>query len=241
MTDFLNRPNLNVVSTLLLLSDAFFNRGNLVGMTSLVSLAIRLAQWLGLHKLGTAKDDELEWSTVSKPSNSSTTTLNGNSSSSNSVSKELLKGFPKSNMLSAFSLYTSSKLVPSISDCKSHLIRENARKIWFKLLTYDYYMAADSNGTFTYQVPQQLNGSTGLPLNLDEEDLPDSDAKLPDEKGDGIATHAFGARIYEAVIKGCKKISDLKDLYGRNVASPESIGELDSVSRIKDSRVRKRV
>lgn len=63
----MDRPTLNTVTTLTLLLESHSSRGHIVEMTSILSLAIKSSQWLGMDRMGSAKDDQARWAMSSDP------------------------------------------------------------------------------------------------------------------------------------------------------------------------------
>ena len=199
----MDRPTLNTVTTLTLLLESHSSRGHIVEMTSILSLAIKSSQWLGMDRMGSAKDDQARWAMSSDPPS--------NSSGDEAVSSELLKGASKDIFLGAYSRH--SRLVDEIA--RSHLKRESARKLWFRIVAFDYFIASESG--MAYQV---IRGLTALPQNLDEEDLQDltdetGTTTLPPEKPTSVATQNCGYKVLQAMQQGCKKASEGKCLCQR--------------------------
>lgn len=181
-------------------------------MISVLSLAIRSSQTLGLHQLGTAQLDQEEWLANPLPT----------SDLKETVSAEILKRIPESSAVCGFNRL--SKFLPLISS-RSHLTRDAGRKLWSRFLAYDYYLAL-SNPRGAYQITEDF---TGLPLILDEEEIPIDSALLPREKDPNTTpTDVFGYTVYDAIFKACKRLADMKKVQGGD--SQVVLNEKDSVS-----------
>ncbi|WFD29751.1 hypothetical protein MSPP1_000762 [Malassezia sp. CBS 17886] len=171
MDDFAQETNLNHITALLLCMDYHASRGKLVLCHTAMAMLLRLAELQGYHALGSAKDDEELWS---------------QSPASKQVCLSAVVGVPNSTSARADVAPKSlASLASSLPD-RSHLVREAARRIWYKIACKDMALSAAFGRASSLDLARV---TTKAPLNVDEEDLPDGETHvLPAIKADGRAT-----------------------------------------------------
>lgn len=163
--DPVTKTNWNHLAALLLCVDHHASRGRL--LVSLVTLTtlVRLAEQQGYHTLGSATDDEQAW--LKAPD-------------SEQVSLSAVAAAPRPGA------WVRPTCAATTLPARSHLVREAARRIWYKIACKDMVVSA--------VVPRvapldPARATTAPPLNVDEDDLPDGDVfALPRIKADGKPT-----------------------------------------------------
>lgn len=152
--DFVTRTNWNHLAALLLYVDHHAIRGRLP--TALVAMAtlLRLAEQQGYHTLGCATDDEQAWR--------------------DSPSSKLVRVSPVCSTVRPGTWVRPSGTSTSLPD-RSHLVREAARRLWFKIMCKDMAL-----GTVVHRAIQldPRFVTTKAPLNVDEDDLPDGETHV---------------------------------------------------------------
>lgn len=180
--------------------------------------SIRLAQTLGIHKLGTAKEDETKWIAASaeenrkamaKRINPITSKVDSMLTRGRDVEVKLLSNM--ANICGIASVYTSASGMVD----RSHLVRETGRRLWVGLVTADYYISAGF-GDDQYQIHKY---NTGVPLNVDERDLPDHNGNspfiLPRELPAGSPSESSIFPYTLMIVNTGKEASRMSDEHGR--------------------------
>lgn len=209
MADFTGSPSLNCLMALTAARHFYASQGRKVQYDTTSSLSLTLAQALGLHRLGSAREDEARWlSEGSKAGGidrsnvvgASQVAENGFDSPDEHVVRDALGA----------SKYASFKMGAhwQLPD-RSHLVRETGRKLWYFLVCKDWIDCAQ-DGHIYHAVPGQWN--TAFPLNVDEEELPDGSGdnpyRLPPEKAPGHPSDAVAYPYFQAVCNVCAEIAD---------------------------------
>lgn len=128
------------------------------------STAVRIAQTMGLNRLGSAHDDMLHWRAPQRESDSTSTDDNaplrpsGATARHADVHRMALTEFAERNFA----------------------LRELGRKVWHALVSFDWYLAAHTD--YCYSVPDALSRSAP-PAELDDEDVIELSARQVDELG----------------------------------------------------------
>lgn len=195
MADFTGSPSLNCLMALTAARYFYASQGRLVQHNTTLSIALSLAQALGLHRLGSARDDEARWlaraDKKANPSNDVSELTKSLPNEFESPDEEIVRDVltDDGSRFGAFKLGADWQLPD-----RSHLVRETGRKLWYHLVTLDWIGRAQTNLVYRV-VPGQWN--TAFPLNVDEEELPDGTGDnpyhLPPEKPPG---HPSDTAIY---------------------------------------------
>ncbi|WFD07630.1 hypothetical protein MVES1_002999 [Malassezia vespertilionis] len=168
MDDFVNKTNWNHIAALLLSVDHHAARGKLCVCLTTVSILVRLAELQGYQTLGSAKDDEEQWK---------------HSPASKQVCLSAVVGVPSTSAGRPTKPFIN--LATSLPD-RSHLVREAARRLWYKIACKDMILSTVFNRASTIDTSRV---TTKFPLNVDEDELPDGETHLlPHIKEDGRAT-----------------------------------------------------
>ncbi|WFC98106.1 hypothetical protein MYAM1_000828 [Malassezia yamatoensis] len=171
MDDFVNKTNWNHLAALLLVANHHALRGKLPLCLTTVAMMVRLAELQGYHKLGSAREDQDTWSQAPTSTQVRLSSVVGVPNSDSSRSETLIK--PSINM---------SCTLPD----RSHLVREAARRLWYKIACEDLAVSTVLNRSASFDAAGM---TTQYPLNIDEEDLPDSETHvLPPALEEGRAT-----------------------------------------------------
>lgn len=171
MDDFVNKTNWNHIATLLFCIDHHALRGKLMLCFTTMAMLVRLAELQGYHTLGSAKDDEEKWS---------------KSPASKQVCLSAVVGVPNTDTSRPETLIRPSIQTATSLPDRSHLVREAARRLWYKIASQDMILSTVVHRTSLID-PKRV--TTQYPLNVDEEDLPDGETHvLPPVKADGRAT-----------------------------------------------------
>ncbi|CAO1613485.1 unnamed protein product [Sympodiomycopsis kandeliae] len=210
MADFMGSPSLNCLMALTAARHFYSSQGRSVQQATTISLSISLAQALGLHRLGSARDDEARWSAEGvKPDPDAGNILTARESIANefgsrdetSVRDALTSGGAEGGIAK----HCTDWHLPD----RSHLVRETGRKMWYYLVCRDWIATAQAQHTYRI-VPGQWN--TALPLNLDDAELPDGTGdnpyQLPPEKPPGHPADAMATPHFYAITKVCAEICD---------------------------------
>lgn len=163
--DFVTKTNWNHLAALLLYIDHHAIRGRLpVALVAMATL-VRLAEQQGYHKLGSATDDERDWR--------------------ESPASKLVRVSPVCSTVRPGTWVRPSDTPFSLPD-RSHLVREAARRLWYKIMCKDMVLSTVLNRAVQLD-PRFV--STAMPLNVDEDELPDGETHvLASIKEDGRPT-----------------------------------------------------
>lgn len=216
--DYMGTPNLCCVMALTVARQIYANQGRVVQSGSMLALAIRMAQSLGLDRLQSAHDDEAVWL---KGNHEVRFTRFGSTALAPSRSEVLGLGDP---MGRDFSYHTG------LTD-PSHLMRETARKVWYHLVVQDWMTFSRE---FRYQIPPG-QWDTALPVALDESDLaevvetPIVEQALKDKKKQTDLTDASSIGIQYEVARLCAEFGS-QSTWGspRQGMSYDTVLNLDS-------------
>lgn len=171
MDDFVNKTNWNHLAALLFCIDHHALRGKVMLCFTTMAMLMRLAELQGYHTLGSAKDDEQKWAQAPTSKQVRLSAVVGVTHPDTSRPESLIK--------------PSSSAAASLPD-HSHLVREAARRLWYKIVSQDMALSAVFHRTSAFD---PARATTQYPLNVDEEDLPDGETHvLPPVKEDGRAT-----------------------------------------------------
>lgn len=221
MINFQNRPNLNILMAISASRQYHLSRGHGVYYLVLISTAIRLAQAMGIHRLGSAAEDVERWnSSPAKPDSpykERRPFLNG---------KLFFPVFISGPGTNEDAGVRDAKEAPLRFPDRSHLVRETARKMWYHFIVQDYF-ASDSFDRTYHIFPGQYN--TALPLNLDEDELPtgleDAPSKLPAAKPEGQPTDS---NMYQTAFRVSDLCRETSDAYLRGKLTQEVVLEMDT-------------
>lgn len=162
LDDYVSKTNLNHISALYFCVDHQAFRGRMAAGLAQLALLVRLAEIQGYHRLGSARDDEMRWS---------------NTTASKQVRVSAVAGVPSAGR--------ASSAASSLPD-RSHLVREAARRMWYKIASRDMVTGTHFSRSQAIE-PDRV--TTQVPLNVDETELPDGETHvLPPVKEDGRAT-----------------------------------------------------
>lgn len=195
MDDFVNKTNWNHIASLLFCIDHHASRGKLMLCFTTMALLVRLAELQGYHTLGSARDDEEKW---------------GHAPASRQVCLSAVVGVPKPDASHPDTLVKPSiKAATSLPD-RSHLVREAARRLWYKIATQDMILSTVLARTSLIDTKRV---TTQYPLNVDEEDLPDGETHvLLPAKEEGRATiNNLTPYTFQVAELGCECGSRLPD------------------------------
>lgn len=171
MDDYVNKTNWNHLASLFLCIHHHALRGKLMVCFTTMALLAQLAELQGYHLLGSAKADEDAWR---------------ESPSSKQVRMSAVVGMPSPDPSRPETLVKPSLRTACSLPDRSHLVREAARRLWYKIATQDLITSTVFHRATTLDTAR---ATTQYPLNLDEEDLPDGETHaLPPAKDAGRAT-----------------------------------------------------
>lgn len=163
--DVLHRTNWNHIAALLLVVDLHASRGRLPMAFTTMATLTRLAELQNYHLLGSALDDESAWSSAPD---------------SKQVSVSAVAGAFRPGVW-----VRPGQAVTSLPD-RSHLVREAARRVWYKIASKDMTLSAVSRRA---SLIDPARTTTAAPLNIDEDDLPHGETHvLPAAREDGRAS-----------------------------------------------------
>lgn len=159
LDDYVSKTNWNHIAALYYVLEHQAARGRTAVYATMLAMLVRIAELQGYHRLASAKDDEEHWRSAP-------------------ASKQV--------RVSAVAALRPAVGTSSSLPDRSHLVREAARCLWYKIASKSMLLGATLPGAQSID-PARM--STKAPLNVDEEDLPDGETHvLPHIKEDGRAT-----------------------------------------------------
>lgn len=177
--DAAGSANLNCIMALTAARHFYTCQGRLTQAATTLCVAIRLAQAMGLHRLGSAAQDQARWTRASRKG-----------ARASRAEDVVRAAFGHSSLHLAGEARDSFHGIAGLPR-RSHLIREASRRLWYHLVAQDWLTSSERG--IPSQIPEG-SWSTALPLKVDEESLAEGDGgALPTEKElDSEPTDAAG-------------------------------------------------
>ncbi|PWN52454.1 hypothetical protein IE53DRAFT_281451 [Violaceomyces palustris] len=248
MVNVMWEPSLCTLQTIIIMRQYCFNRRKREEYISLQTMVLKAAEGLGLHRLGSAHDDEARWRDESleaqktSPDSSlrkmirSTRHFKDGSETDSEEEEGLdpvrhdLNGMwlPKGSQRSNWDLNHTKRFEDG-----NRVARELGRKVWFALVTMDWMFAIQLNRC--YYAREEMF-TTELPLNLDDEDVWEgnelSKEGSPRSPGNHLVSQPVEVPTQNSFIRVqveiCYAVRGIVDALNRNEESYDHVLLLDS-------------